>query len=229
MAKAILAPILDGLSGKISNVVFQRNPAGFTARKRVKPSNPQTAAQSNVRSILTTVSQAWRGITEAQRTEWDTAAASAEWTQIDSYGNPFQLSGEQLYVKLNTVITILQETPITSPPAKATFDSITLGAFTATVTGTVLTIAYTGTLSSNFQFIFSASPTGSAGQMSFKSTRFSQILITTGSSPIDLSTAYGAVWGEFETGLKIWLKVQIASDLTGEVIDVGVTSTIVTA
>lgn len=229
MARVKYSPIIDSVNGKIANVVFQDGKAGAIVRNRVVPANPNTAAQASARNILSSVSKAWAGLTDAQRGAWDTAAASSEWRQTNGYGEGFQLSGEQLYIKLNSVIDFIQETRLTTPPSKATFDSITLGALTAAAGTPALSLAFSGTLSSNFQFMISASPQVSQGNMSSKSVRFSNINNTTGTTPLNLLTAYTTKFGTLVAGKKIFVRMEIASDLTGEVIVVGETSAIIGA
>lgn len=60
MAKVILPALSSVASGKIGDIVFMRRGGQNIARLRVKPSNPQTAAQTLVRSNLSGLAQAWR-------------------------------------------------------------------------------------------------------------------------------------------------------------------------
>lgn len=229
MARVKYSPIIDSINGKIANVVFQDGKAGAIVRNRVVPANPNTAAQANARGILSLISKSWAALSDAQRTSWDTAAASPEWRQTNAYGEGFQLSGEQLFIKLNSVIEFVQESTLTSPPSKATFDSITIGALTAAAGTPALSLAFSGTLSSNFQFNILASPQVSQGNMSSKSVRFSSINTTSGTTPINLLSAYTNKFGTLVAGKKIFVKLEIISDLTGEVLFVGETSAIVAA
>lgn len=229
MGKCTFAPFMGQIVGTVGNGVFQRSRAGNTIREKVVPINPKSSAQISVRGFLASLSKAWAGLTDSQRGQWDTAAASAEWTQKNAFGEDFQLSGEQLYLKLNLIIDFIGETRITTPPSKATFDSITLGTVTATAGTPSLSMPFTGSLSSNFQFMISASQQVSQGIMSTKSVSFRNILNTTGSTPIDLLTAYNNKFGTLVEGRKIYIRLEIASDLTGESLLVGETSVIVAA
>lgn len=229
MARASLAPFMGEIVGKLGNGVFQRGRAGLTLRERVVPINPNTSAQVAVRANLTSLSKAWAGLTDSQRGQWDTAAASAEWTQKNTFGENFQLSGEQLYLKLNLVIDFIGESRISVPPTKATFDSITLGALTATAGTPAFTVAYSGSLSSDFQFMISASAQVSPGIMSSKSVSFSNIINDTSATPINILSAYSSKNGTLVAGRKIFVRMEIASDLTGESILVGESSVIVGA
>lgn len=227
MGKIAYAAWVDDVAGKVGNAVFQRGKAGNTIRKRSIPINPRTTAQIAARALMTTYSKNWRGLTEAQRTAWDNAAASPEWTQTDTFGNPFQLSGEQLYLKLNLNLADISATPITSPPTKAEFTAIALGAVTIAVTGPAFTVAFTGTLDSSETLVLSASPQGSQGIMSAKTVRFAQIMDYTSTSPIDAQSAYEAVFGTPVEGQKIFVRLEMVSETSGERILIGEGSDIV--
>lgn len=229
MAKVKYAAIIDDIKGKIGNTVFQGGKAGPIVRGRVIPINPRSSAQLNVRGNLTSLSKAWASLTENERLAWDSAAASGDWRETDAFGNSFNLSGEQLYLKLNLVIDFIGETRLTNPPSKASFDAITLGALTAAAGTPAMTLAFTGTLSANFQFMISASAQVSAGIMSSKSVSFANIANTTGTSPINVLSAYTSKYGTLVAGRKVFIRMEIASDVTGETVLVGETSAIIAA
>ncbi len=229
MAKATLAPIMGDVKGSIANVTFQGGKAGLTLRAKVVPINVKSSAQVAQRSALSVRSKAWRGLTDAQRDSWDTAAASAEWTQTDVFAIGFQLSGEQLYMKLNLVISFLGETPIVLPPTKATFAAMGLSTLVATAGVAALTVAYTGTLAADQQIMISASPQVSQGIMSAKSVSFVNIANDTAATPLNILTPYVAKKGTLVAGKKIFIRMEVASDLTGEKILIGEGSVIVSA
>lgn len=229
MGKVKYASFIQDIRGLVGDAVFQKNRSGNTIRERVVPINPKSSDQVAVRNSMSVLSKAWGGLTDSQRGQWDTAAASAEWTQKNVFGDNFQLSGEQLYLKLNLVIDFLGETAIDVPPTKATFNAMTLGTITAAAGTPALTIAFTGTLASDTQFIVSASAQVSAGIMSTKSVSFRAITNTTGTTPLDVLAAYNSKFGTLVAGRKIWIRVEVAADLTGEKILVGESSVIVAA
>lgn len=229
MGKVKYASFIQDVRGLVGDAVFQKNKAGNTIRERVVPVNPRSSSQVAVRSNLSVLSKAWSGLTDSQRSQWDTAAASAEWTQKNVFGDNFQLSGEQLYLKLNLVIQFLEESPIDVPPTKATFNAMSLGAITAAAGTPALTVAFNGTLASDTQFIVSASEQVSQGIMSSKSVSYRAIENTSGSSPINLLAAYNAKFGTLVAGRKIFIRLEVASDLTGEKVLVGEGSVIVGA
>lgn len=113
--------ITDG-RGKLGGQVASKNRAGAYVRTKVTPSNPQTGAQSVVRSILSVLSKNWSsGLTEEQRKSWIEAATSGEWNKMDVFGDSRKPSGFNLYVGMNSLQQAIEGKSLTTPPAKAEF------------------------------------------------------------------------------------------------------------
>ena len=229
MAKVNYSTLVADVAGKVGNVVFQRGKAGPIVRSRVIPINPKSLSQSLVRSRMTVRSKAWASLSESQRSSWDSAAASASWTQTDTFGNSFQLSGEQLYIKLNLVIASVGGSAIASPPSKASFAAIAIGTVTAAAGTPAISMPYTGTLGGNDYLVVSASAQVSAGIMSSKSVAFKQIAEVQSATPINLLTAYTSEHGALVAGNKIWFSVAHVNELTGEAVDLGTVSVVIGA
>ena len=229
MAKITFGALVGVVAGSIGNVVVQRSKAGQTLRERVIPANPKTTAQVAVRNKMTVRSKAWSALSESQRGGWDTAAASNDWTQTDTLGNSFKLSGEQLYLKLNLELESIGVAPISAVPTKAAFASIALSTITLTAGTPVFSVAYTGTLPATETLKLRASRQGSAGIMSSKSVQFVDVVFSSAASPINALTAYTGIYGALVAGQKIWLELIQVSETSGEVNVVARTSRIVSA
>ena len=190
------------------------------------PTNPQTASQTAYRANMTTVSKGWSALTEDQRNAWNTAAASGNWTLTNRLGEQFNPSGEQLYVQLNLNLLLAGQSTISDVPAKATFPTLTMGALTSNGTTPALTIAYGGTLGAGNTIVVSATPNLSAGVMSPQDSSFRVVTTSAGASPIDILSAFTAKFGSVVTGQKIFVKLEIVNDTSGEKIAVGSTSAV---
>jgi len=70
MGRRTLVPFLDDLRGKFSKIVFSANLSGPYFRKYVKPKNPSTGAQRDMRTILRESSQDWQSLTQSQQEFW---------------------------------------------------------------------------------------------------------------------------------------------------------------
>ena len=52
MAKIVFSQLVDDVKNKVGETVFTSNRFGPVVRKRVKPINPRSAAQTNQRNLL---------------------------------------------------------------------------------------------------------------------------------------------------------------------------------
>ena len=153
----------------------------------------------------------------------------SEWTQKDRFGVPFQLSGEQLYCKLNLRMLQQGNTPLTDPPARHAFNELGLGAIVATAGTPTFTVAYTGTLAATDVWIIRASAQVSQGKMSFNSIYTVELQGGVTASPIDILAAYTARFGTLIAGRKVFIELWQSSDLTGEDTIVGTGTVIIGA
>jgi len=127
MAIIKFGQIIAEARGSLAGTVFSRNTAGSYMRQKISPVQPQTPAQLGVRALLTTVSQAWRGITSLQRLAWVTVAET--FTNINVFGDNVPLTGFGLFVKLNRDLQTIGNPIISDPPlqqAVVGFDTLSL-------------------------------------------------------------------------------------------------------
>src|SRR5574337_1436553 len=129
MAKILTTAIVADIRNKLNGSVFSKNRYGSYVRTKVTPVNPQTAFQVGIRSVLTSQSQAWRGLTDAQRQSWIDAAVNFPVTDI--FGNIKHLSGSALFVKLNTVLYNAGFATLTVAPSPVALAAISAGILTA--------------------------------------------------------------------------------------------------
>ena len=216
--------LVDEVIGKVGNVVFQN---GNTVRKLVTPRNPNTAAQIAQKALVTSISQAWRGLSESQRTSWNSAASSGEWALRDKFGTPYNPTGEALYMQLNLNIATAGGTSISSPPSKATLTALVLGTLTAAAGTPAFTVAYTGTLGTNESYVISATKQLSQGRMSVGDPDYREIAVGTSSSPVNILSAYTGIHGTLVAAKKVFVKLEIVNSLTGQRALVGTGSVII--
>jgi len=67
---------VSDMRGKIGGNVFSRGKSGHTVRVRVKPSNPRTSAQSNVRSLMADGARFFKDLAAEDLALWRDYAAS---------------------------------------------------------------------------------------------------------------------------------------------------------
>lgn len=103
------------ISGSQGDTTFSRNRGGAYTRQRTKPTNALTARRLQVRARLTSCSQAWRLLSDAQRLAWtDYAAAHPYSNRVGETGKI--LSGSAIFNKLNSRVVDFGSALIQDPP-----------------------------------------------------------------------------------------------------------------
>lgn len=138
--RAKFGAIVVAGSGKIGGHVASKNKGGAYFRTKVTPSNPRSSAQLNVRSLFTSLSQAWKGLTEDQRTAWNAAVGLYKRTNI--FGDLKEPSGINLFQRLNNNLAQVNQVALTEPPLPQEVAPIFIDAVTANITGSVLTVSF---------------------------------------------------------------------------------------
>lgn len=141
MAKISMGVLVGQIRGKAGGGVFTKAKNGATLRIRITPSNPNTAAQSAVRSYLTSASRAYKALSSGNLADWREYALSLN--VVDPVtGSSYHPSAISVFTGLAS--KFLQVTPDgvipTSPPATPfSGDTITVdaagGADSITFTG----------------------------------------------------------------------------------------------
>lgn len=107
-------------SGSIAGVTSSRNRYGQYRRTRAIPVNPNSLAQQRARNSLSTWSAAWRGLTPEDQEAWNSFADGV--TLTDSLGQSITLTGQAMFVRVNTVAELVGgDQYLAEPPALATF------------------------------------------------------------------------------------------------------------
>lgn len=99
MAKIKFGMMMTDARGKLGGQVFSKNRSGAYIRTKVTPVNPQTVAQSAVRSNLGVLSSAWSALTASAIAAFNSAVE--DWQTTDIFGDLKKPTGKNLFVKLN--------------------------------------------------------------------------------------------------------------------------------
>lgn len=118
MAKISLSALLSGIRGKVGGVVFTEGRSGNVARIRVIPANPATSGQINARTHLQAAAQAFKALSSANLSAWETYVSGITRNQSVS-GQSYHPSAISAYVE--QYAKLLQYNPAaaapTTPPA----------------------------------------------------------------------------------------------------------------
>lgn len=222
------AIIVDG-RGKLGGQVYSKARSGNTLRNKVTPSNPQTTAQTGIRTRLATFAQGWRALTQDQRNAWNAAVGNFASTNI--FGQIRNPSGINLYTMLNANLAEIGIAAITVPPLPGTVT----GPLTLTLAGDqsaqTLSLAYTATpVPANNKWLIRATPQMSPG-VSFMKGKYKNlaVLAAAAASPANIAAAYIAKFGALVTGQKIGIEVVAVNSVTGQKSPPLTTTTIVVA
>lgn len=215
MAKVLFTAVVADMRNKLNGTVFSKNRYGSYTRTKVTPVNPQTTAQQNARNILSTNSQNWRGITEAQRQSWIDAAPDFPFTDI--FGNSKILSGQALYVKLNNNLNIVGELAIAAAPTPVSIPAFSLTLVTADDSANTVIVTGTTPVPANFALVFQATPNVTPGKSFVKNLfRNTSIQAAAATSPYNISADYIALFGDPVTGMKIFVRAFLVSTISGQ-------------
>ncbi len=225
MARVIYGGVgLQGLSGSINKQAgghtFTKN---NVVRRRVVPTNPQTAAQSLVRNAFNFLTTAWSNLTETQRQQWEDARNDPYWlipdplTGVGRKAN----SGKSLFILVN--FNLLQANDnlgapsvvTTSPSVSEPNDVISIDSVVADASSDTLTVTYTKT-GSDEVILVRSTPAVSPGTMRLTSVKSdlrdaSGIL---GASPAAVPDQAGVYTGQ--TGQKVFYQIWAIHTTTGK-------------
>lgn len=193
-------------SGSQANTVASRNRFGQYNRNRATPTQPRTAAQIAVRATLTSNSQAWRDLSDANRAAWN--AFAGETPFVDSLGQTIFLTGHQMFIKLNGALVASGQATITVPPVAAVVAAI--GASASSTTAAAFRVDAGATVSATAAIIAFASPPQSAGRNFNGDYRVVQLSPpgVIANDPILEQASYVAKYGAVAAGQKVFWKVQ---------------------
>ena len=162
------AIVTDG-RGKIGGHVASKNRAGAYLRTKVTPSNPNTVAQMQARSILASLSQGWSQLTDSQRQGWNDAVK--EWGTTDIFGDIKNPSGINLYVKLNSNLLNVGLATLADVPAKSEVPAVVIIDASYSIATDTVFITFNSALANDFTALVRATPKLSAG-VSFVKSQF---------------------------------------------------------
>lgn len=203
------------MRGKLNGSVFSKNRGGAYVRTKVTPVNPETTAQQNARNRLSTNSQAWRDLTEAERQGWIDAAPNFPYSDI--YGFSKTLSGFQLYVKLNNNLALIGEAAITTAPSPVAIPQLELASVAADDSANTVIITGTTPVPADFAMVVEATPNVTPGKSFVKNLfRFINAEPAAATSPFDVSAEYTPVFGDPVVGNKIFVRAFYISTITGQ-------------
>ncbi len=185
-------------------------------RNKITPVNPQTTAQQNQRNRFGTNSQAWRGLTEAQRQSWIDGAPN--FPIFDIFGDQKILSGSALYVSLNNNLAQIGAALIDTCPSPVAIPANLIQGITADVSATQLEVGFTlDPVPAGFALVLFATPNITPG-VSFVKNRYRFVVAKAAGTATgtDIYAEWNTIFGDLVAGQKIFVRGFLVSTTTGQ-------------
>ena len=104
----------DRMSGSAKGVTASSNKGAIFIRTRGTGSKKRTADQATIKSIFRLLTQSWKNLTQPQIVQWNNAAKSQSGRRV--LGQKAQLTGSNLYLRLNFWVVRCGGQPLVTPP-----------------------------------------------------------------------------------------------------------------
>ena len=104
----------DRMSGSAKGVTASSNKGAIFIRTRGTGSKKRTADQATIKSIFRLLTQSWKNLTQPQIVQWNNAAKSQSGRRV--LGQRAQLTGSNLYLRLNFWVVRCGGQPLVTPP-----------------------------------------------------------------------------------------------------------------
>lgn len=216
MLKVLLGDIVADMRGKSQGMVYQRGRYGLIKRTKVTPVNPQSTNQQTQRGVFSAVSSEWRGLSTAEQNTWRSSGPSFPFNDI--FGNPQSLSGNSLFVKLNTVLTNLGIAINSNCPSPVAIPLCLIDTIVGSAGGGTLALTFSPTVPADMQMIVETTGNLSNGIFFFKNKyKIINREPAAATSPQAEGASFIAVYGSLVVGQKISCRIYFASELTGQV------------
>jgi len=229
MAKVKFTAIVADMRNKLNGSVFSKNRGGAYVRTKVTPVNAQTVRQVEARSLLASLAQSFRSLTQEQIAAWNSAVD--QWQRTDIFGDLVRPTGLALYVRLNANISNAGGTLLTNPPAPVGAAAVSTLGIGAAVTGDVFDVSFApASVPTDHAMYLESTSMQSPGINNANSKfRFIAVAGSSSTSPYDAFSDQTAKFGPLVAGQKAFVRAKFINTVTGEVSQSLVAQTIVAA
>jgi len=213
--KARMGMMMVDVSGKLGGQVATKGRNGLNIRTKVKPINRRTTTQVNQRSRLSTLSAAWRALTDSQRSQWSSVAA--QFTRHNNFGQKYHPTGKNFYVQINDNLLVAGSATVSTPPLTTPATAQTAMTATSIAANSVGITFAASPVPAGMKLVVAATRGLSAG-VSFVGKQFRQIstIAAAATTPQDLTAAYTTVFGAPVTGTRVFIQVKVVNTTTGQ-------------
>ncbi len=192
-------------SGSIAGTTSSHNRAGQYTRNRRSPTQPVgTGRRAAIRTAFGAAAKAYAALTGAQQASW--TAYAAMYPITDALGQSIKLTGQQMYVAINTQLLNVGAAQSATPPVSNAVASAGVPTLTVVSAGAITLTPAGGGLAGDFQVYAFSAPQSSG--TSFCKT-FWQAGHVAGNSVVAIvaTTQYHTQFGTPAVGNRVFFKV----------------------
>jgi len=217
MGKIQVGGLVGEVRNKVGALIYSRNKGGAYTKAYAVPTNPNTTDQQAARFRFFTAQNAWGTITEAEREAWNRQAF--EFPIQDNLGRSIQLSGYNLFIRLNLNLSIIGAAAITLPPVPGSIPALTnFGINVDTFNGQMNIITAPAVIPAGFTLVIAVTPALLPTQYYFKNKLRTLYQYNPGEDPNsdNIIFIYLAKFTLPTIGQKVGVKGYFINNATGE-------------
>jgi hypothetical protein len=193
------------MSGSQAGTTASHNRAGQYLRSRRTPVNTVgTGRRGFIKAAFGAAAKAYAALTATQQAAWTSYAASYPIT--DALGQSITLTGQQMYVSINTALQNVGAAMVTSTPASNATPPLGTPTLTA-VHAAAITLTPTGLGVSTDYITYAFSAPQSSGTSFCKTFWQAGHAAANSSTAIVATAAYTAQFGAVQAGQRIFFKI----------------------
>lgn len=214
--KYIPSIAFEEMSGSVKGVTAAKVKSRKYIRNRGYGGSTRTNYQASVKAVFKQLSQAWKGLTNAQILAWNAAANTSEGRSV--LGTKSRISGCNLFMRLNYWVVYCGGQIMTAVPTLAGIEAPADATVPLTASAMTFTLADVPADVTNLKLVILASePQGNSITRAYSKAAAFDDPVTPVSTAIDIKAKYDAKCGAPSAGYpKVFFKYFFVNTATGE-------------
>ena len=214
--KYIPSIAFEEMSGSAKGVTAAKVKSRKYIRNRGYGGSTRTAFQASVKAVFKQLSQAWKGLTNAQILAWNAAANTAEGRSV--LGTKSKISGSNLFMRLNYWVVYCGGAIKTAVPTLAGVPTPEDATVVLTPAAMTFQLDDVPTESANLKLVILASePQGNGITKAYSKAAAVDAPCNVTDEDIDIKAKYDAKYGAPSAGApKVFFKYFFVNTVTGE-------------
>ena len=214
--KYIPSIAFEEMSGSAKGVTAAKVKSRKYIRNRGSGGSTRTSYQASVKAVFKQLSQAWKGLTNAQILAWNAAANTSEGRSV--LGTKSKISGCHLFMRLNYWVVYCGGQIMTAVPTLVGIEAPADATVALTASAMTFTLADVPADVTNLKLVILASePQGNGITRAYSKAAAFDDPVTPVSTAIDIKAKYDAKCGAPSAGYpKVFFKYFFVNTVTGE-------------